>query len=78
MTTPVGAAPELLESNATALLVPPRDAQAVARAIGSLLDDTGLRERLGRGAQAKAREFEIGRVHAATIAAPSRQAGASS
>ena len=46
-----------------ALLVPPRDASALARAILELLGDDDLRARLGRAARARARErFDEGRV----------------
>ncbi len=51
VTTPVGAAPELLEDGASALFVPPGDAAALAAALRRLIVDSTLRERLGRGAQ---------------------------
>jgi rhamnosyl/mannosyltransferase len=44
----------------TGLVVPPRDVEALATAIRTLLDDDDLRQRLGRAAQARvAREFTI-------------------
>ena len=50
--TRTGGTPELLDDGATALLVPPRDAAALAEAIVTLLRDRALREKLG----ARARE----------------------
>lgn len=63
VTTPVGAAPDLLESEVNCLMVPVRDARALERAMARLVDDAGLRERLGLAAQRKAREFDLDRVH---------------
>lgn len=62
VTTPAGAAPDLVESGVSALIVPKRDAAALERAIASLLDDETRRARLGRAAQVRAREFELGRA----------------
>ena len=45
--TPVGGTPELLVDGETGLLVAPGDANALAAAIGRLLADAGLRERMG-------------------------------
>ena len=47
VTTPVGGIPELAEHDRTALLVPPRDASALAAAIERLARDEGLRRELG-------------------------------
>jgi glycosyltransferase involved in cell wall biosynthesis len=44
---------EVIEENVTGLLVPPGDAHALAHAIGRLLDDPALRERLGKQAREK-------------------------
>jgi glycosyltransferase involved in cell wall biosynthesis len=60
--TPVVAAdvPGLRDSvrdGETGLLVPPRDARALARALGRVLDDTSLRARLAAGAVAWAANF---------------------
>ncbi len=45
--TPVGAAASLVRHDETGLVVPPRDAEALAAAIVRLLDDGALRVRLG-------------------------------
>jgi glycosyltransferase involved in cell wall biosynthesis len=56
--TAVGANAELLEHGRHGLLVPPNDAEAVARAIGRLLDDPPLAARFGASARQRAlREF---------------------
>ena len=52
----VGVVPEVLEDGATALLVEPGDAQALAAAIARLLDDPALAARLGQAGRALARE----------------------
>jgi glycosyltransferase involved in cell wall biosynthesis len=46
--TPVGGTPEIVVDGETGLLVPPRDARALADAIGHLLADSELRGRMGR------------------------------
>jgi glycosyltransferase involved in cell wall biosynthesis len=51
-----GALLELVADGETGLLVPPRDAAALRRAVERLLADADLRERLGRAARARARE----------------------
>ena len=43
-------------SEATGILVPPRDAQAVAEAVIKLLKDEGLRKKLGENAKRVAQE----------------------
>jgi len=45
--TTAGALPEVVEDGKTGILVPPRDAPALARAIKQLLADEGLRRRMG-------------------------------
>ena len=63
VTTPVGAIPEAVSDNETALLVPPRDAAALADAIGRLLDDNALATRLGAAARRVASaDFSRGRM----------------
>ena len=47
--TTAGAYPEVIEDGVSGLLVPPRDAPALADAIERVLDDASLRHRLGQG-----------------------------
>lgn len=54
--TSVGAVPEMIEHEKTGLLVPPNDADALANAIGRVLDDAPLRARLGQAALERVRE----------------------
>jgi len=57
---------ELLADDVSALMFPPADAPAMAHAVGRLLTEPALAERLVRSAQAKARQtFDIRRVVAA-------------
>lgn len=51
VTTPVGAILEAVSDDQTALVVPPRDSQALAAALGRLLDDKELAARLGASAR---------------------------
>lgn len=53
----IGALPELVQDGQTGLLVPPGDADALREALGRLLADPDLRERLGRAARERARHF---------------------
>lgn len=52
--TDVGAVSEVVEAGVTGVVVPPCDALAVARAVGSLLDDPGLSSRMGIEARRRA------------------------
>jgi glycosyltransferase involved in cell wall biosynthesis len=54
--TTAGAFPEVIEDGVSGLLVPPRDAPALARAIERLLDDGGLRRELGQGGRRRIEE----------------------
>lgn len=52
--TRVGGTPEILDDGVTGLLVPPCDSQALSGAIGRLLGDEALAQRLGDAARARA------------------------
>jgi glycosyltransferase involved in cell wall biosynthesis len=54
--TRVSAIPELVRDGQTGLLVPPNDAEALARALESLIIDPARRRALGQAAQARIRE----------------------
>ena len=54
VTTPVGAILEAVSDNSSALVVAPRDAGALASAVGRLLDDPGLAAALGATARRRA------------------------
>lgn len=59
--TPVGALPEIVEHEKTGLLVPAKNASALAAALERLLTSSDLRARLGVQARAQhAQRFEIG------------------
>ncbi len=53
VSTPVGAIPEAIEDGISGLLVPARDAVALARALRRLCDDPALRRQLGARARAR-------------------------
>jgi len=56
----VGAVPELVQEGQTGLLVPPEDADALARAVHLLLSDAELRRRLGANGRARVEtEFSL-------------------
>ena len=61
----VGVVPEVLEDRASALLVPGGDAAALAGALAALLDDAGLRARIGEaGGRLAADRFSRARLAA--------------
>ncbi len=53
VSTDISGIPELVESGVNGLLVPEKNAVALAQAIGKLLDDGELRTRLGKAARAR-------------------------
>ncbi|HMV86970.1 MAG TPA: glycosyltransferase family 4 protein [Blastocatellia bacterium] len=62
VSTRISGIPELIEDRANGLLIPQKDAQALAAALKTLLDDAALRERLGRAAREKVcRDFDAKR-----------------
>jgi glycosyltransferase involved in cell wall biosynthesis len=66
--TRVGALPEAVEHEKTGLLVPPRDATELAKAISTLLESPEKREAMGTAGQAKLRrECEASVVVAKTL-----------
>jgi glycogen(starch) synthase len=48
-----GGIPEVVEDGVTGLLVPPGDSEALAAAIGRILDDASLRQAMGKAARAR-------------------------
>jgi N-acetyl-alpha-D-glucosaminyl L-malate synthase BshA len=56
VSTRVGGIPEVVEDDVSGLLVPPGDVGALAKALEDLIDDDDRRQRLGRAAQARARD----------------------
>ena len=67
--TRVGVVPEVLEDGRTALLVPAEEPEPLTEAIERLLEDGGLRARLGEEASALARERLSGAQVARALAA---------
>lgn len=63
-----GGTPEIVRDGREGILVPPRDPDAMAGAIGRLIADPSLRESLGRAGVARVQaEFTIGRYIARTL-----------
>jgi glycosyltransferase involved in cell wall biosynthesis len=61
--TTAGGMPEVVEDGATGLLVPPRDHQAMAAAIVTLLTSPDLRARMGAAGLARVRaRFSVERM----------------
>lgn len=60
--TRTGELPTMLDDGRNALLVEPNDAAALARALGQIAGDAGLRSRLSAGAVSGAEEFTISRT----------------
>ncbi len=51
-----GGAPEVVQDGITGVLVPPRDPQAIARAVLHMLQDSQLRQKMGSAGQKRAQE----------------------
>jgi L-malate glycosyltransferase len=67
--TRAGGIPEVVEDGETGLLVPPRDARALANALVTLLNDPAERERLGAAGLARvSARFSVERMVAGTAA----------
>ena len=54
---------EVVHHNVSAMLVPPSDAEAMAKALHQLYGDPALRQRLAAQARVDVAEYEIGRAH---------------
>jgi glycosyltransferase involved in cell wall biosynthesis len=71
-----GGIPEMIEDGETGLLVPPRDATALARAIGRLLDEPALAARLSAaGPKTVEERFSVDRMVEGNIAVYERLLG---
>ena len=70
--TPVGCGRTLLENERTGLVVPPRDASALARSLARMLDDPSLARRCARAAYDKVRPYTWSRTAAHTLDVYSR------
>lgn len=73
--TAVGGTTEILTHEQDGLLVGPRSPDALATAIGRLVDDPALRERLGQAALRRSADYAPERLVAATAALYRRLAG---
>jgi len=74
--TTAGGIPEVVSDGETGLLVPPRDAHAMADAVVRLAGDAARREQMGTAGFARVSElFSVERMIAATAAAYGRVAG---
>ncbi len=61
VTSPVGGIPEVVKHGVSGFLVPPTDEEAIADAIGRLVQDERLRLRMGAAARATAADFDVAR-----------------
>lgn len=64
----IGGLPEVIEHEASGLLVPPGDTTAFAAAASRLVDDPSLRARLGEGAMRRAKTFDAAEMTKGTEA----------
>jgi starch synthase len=67
--TRIGAIPEIVQHGATGLLVSPDDPRALADALRRLVDDAGLRARMGRAARARIEQIASLDRYAAKLSA---------
>jgi glycosyltransferase involved in cell wall biosynthesis len=66
--TNTGGTPEIVRDGMEGILIPPRNPEALADAIGVLIDDPRLREELGRNGAARVlQEFAVDRYVARTL-----------
>ncbi len=56
--TTVGGVPEVVEDGISGLLVPPRDPERLAEAVGRILEDDGLRRRLRENGLGRSRAYD--------------------
>ena len=74
--TRTGGIPEIVEEGSTGVLVPPRDPQAMADAIVTLIESPGMRQRMGQaGLDRVSRRFTVERMVEETAAVYARVAG---
>ena len=74
--TQAGGIPEIVADGVNGLLVPPRDAPALAQAIVGVLKDPDLRDRLGRAGFERVRaRFTVDRMVAETASVYARVVG---
>lgn len=64
--TGIGGPAEIVVDGECGLLVPPDDQQALERAVGRLVTDAGLRDRMSKAALARAAEFSVAK-HTASV-----------
>jgi glycosyltransferase involved in cell wall biosynthesis len=67
ITTPVGAHPEVIESDVSGIFIPPGNVEALSDALVRVIDDEGLRQRLGAGARRRFLENFDARIYAARL-----------
>lgn len=63
----VGGLRDVVQHGSTGLVVPPGDPGALAAALDDLLDDPGLRRRMGEAGRVRARQFEAAAVTPAVV-----------
>ncbi len=66
--TRVGGIADTIQEGVNGFITAPRDHPAIARALALLVDDSALRERMGRSSRILAREFSVDRMVDRTVA----------